>query len=179
MTKKVYKSDLTKVASDLTTRQIEKFFTKTPDDKIYTRPAKGGGTWNYVKGSYVITTLNSLFAYDWTFEIKSKTSVTEAEITGMVIVEGRLTGRVGDKLITKEQFGRAEVKYKKNSKETLDFGNDLKAAATDSLKKCASMFGLFADVYAPDDFYDYEILDEDREKSSSEARLSKLKEVQK
>ena len=34
----------------------------------------------------------------------------------------------------------------------LDFGNDLKGAATDSMKKCASMLGIASDVYGKAEF---------------------------
>ncbi len=39
----------------------------------------------------------------------------------------------------------------------LDFGNDMKAAASDALKKAASQLGIAADVYDPDEFIPYEI----------------------
>ena len=39
----------------------------------------------------------------------------------------------------------------------LDFGNDMKAAASDALKKAASQLGIAADVYDPDEFIAYEI----------------------
>ena len=47
----------------------------------------------------------------------------------------------------------------KDGEKLLDFGNDLKAAATDAKKKCASELGLFADVYAREDFFEADILD--------------------
>lgn len=39
----------------------------------------------------------------------------------------------------------------------LDFGNDMKAAASDALKKAASQLGIAADVYDPDEFIPYEV----------------------
>jgi recombination DNA repair RAD52 pathway protein len=37
--------------------------------------------------------------------------------------------------------------YRDRTKGTVDFGNDLKSATTDALKKCASEFGLASDVF--------------------------------
>lgn len=36
----------------------------------------------------------------------------------------------------------------------LDFGNDLKAASTDALKKCASLLGIASDVYGKSEYKD-------------------------
>lgn len=87
--------------------------------------------------------------------------------------------------IVREQYGRAEVKWQMepkldangktvmaNGKQVkqrkvdewsgkplpLDFGNDLKAAASDALKKCAAQLGIAADVYDPQEFVAYEII---------------------
>lgn len=153
-------SVLLKADSGLTIEQINKFFTATPRDKIKSRPAKGGGQWDYVSGSYVTQVLNSLFGFDWNFTIK--TSMDEALATartGVVVVLGRLEVRVGDRYIVKEQYGRKEIVYRKGTQDLLDFGNDLKAAATDAKKKCASELGLFADVYSQEDFFEIKVID--------------------
>lgn len=148
---------------DLSRNQVQAFFKKTPADKIKTRPGKGGGTWKYVDGGYVIFVLNALTGFDWNLEIE--TSVSEAlqvaTATGVCVVKGRLKLRLGDHYVEKTQFGRAEVKFKKGTeKQPLDFGNDMKAAATDALKKCSATFGLFSDVYNADDFRSLNIIEE-------------------
>lgn len=161
-----------KVESELTTEQIQKFFTKTPKDKIKTRPAKGGGRWNYVSGSYVTQVLNSLFGFNWSFEVI--TSMSEAMTvskSGTVVVQGRLKVKIGDEWVTKEQYGRKDVAYKKGTSDPLDFGNDLKAAATDAKKKCASELGLFADVYSQEDFFEVEITDNKDKIEDEKAKL--------
>lgn len=153
-------SEILKVESGLTRDQIQKFFSNTPESKIKERPAKGGGKWKFVSGSYVTQVLNSLFGFNWSFEVI--TTMQEAlatATTGTVVVQGRLKVKIGDEWITKEQFGRKEVAFKKGTKEALDFGNDMKAAATDAKKKCASELGLFADVYAQEDFFEAEIVE--------------------
>ncbi len=153
-------SEILKTVSGMTPQQIQKFFSKTPKEKIKSRPAKGGGTWDYVSGSYVTQVLNSLFGFDWSFTID--TSMEEAlktASTGTVVVKGTLRVKIGEVYVTKEQYGRKEVAFKKGTNEPLDFGNDLKAAATDAKKKCASELGLFADVYSQEDFFEAEIVD--------------------
>lgn len=170
--------DILKVESQLTTDQIQKFFSKTPDSKIKERPAKGGGKWKYVSGSYVTQVLNSLFGFKWSFEVV--TSMQEALTTaktGSIVVQGRLKVKIGEEWITKEQYGRKEVAFKKGTSDPLDFGNDMKAAATDAKKKCASELGLFSDVYSQEDFLEVKIIDQtdDKSRKKEEAR-SRLNE---
>lgn len=145
--------DLLKTVSPFSEKQLAVFYEETPKDKVQTRPAKGGGKWQYVATGYVIETLNRVFGYTWSFEVL--TTLEEAakvSASGTCVVKGRLTALVGSISLVKEQFGRCEVKYKKGTKDFLDFGNDLKAAASDALKKCASEFGLFRDIYHASDF---------------------------
>lgn len=171
--KSLTKDAILKVETGLNTDQVNKFFTATPKHKIKTRPAKGGGTWKYISGSYVTQVLNSLFGFNWSFEVL--TSMSEAlstANTGSIVVQGRLKVKIADEWITKEQFGRKEVMYKKGTKTPLDFGNDMKAAATDAKKKCASELGLFADVYSQEDFFEAEIV----ENKSPEEQKKELKE---
>ena len=158
---KIEKDAILKVESGLTLNQIQKFFTETPANKVKERPAKGGGTWKYVEGSYVTQVLNSLFGFMWQFEIltPSDQALDMAMKTGSVALQGRLKVKIGDDWVIKEQYGRKEVAFKKGTKDPLDFGNDLKAAATDAKKKCASELGLFADVYSQDNFFEAEIVE--------------------
>lgn len=174
-------SELLKVASGLTAKQIQRFFSETPKNKIATRPAKGGGEWKYVRGSYVTQVLNSLFGFNWSFTIDtSMTEALEVARTGSVVVKGTLTVKVGDHSVTKEQYGRKEVAFKKGTKEPLDFGNDMKAAATDAKKKCAAELGLFADVYSQEDFFEAQVIDaEILEAEQAIAQAKTTAEVQK
>jgi hypothetical protein len=144
--------------------QIQKIFNSTPARYKYDRPAKGGGTWTYIKSSYVRKVLDGVFGFNWNFDIE--TTLSEAfeiaKLTKVCVVKGTLTGKVnidGEWLeVRKTQFGRSEVKFKKNSTELLDFGNDKKAATSDCLKKCASLFGIGADVYEAGEFMEIEII---------------------
>ena len=132
----------------LFTEQLVHIMQATPPEHIYTRPAKGGGTWDYVTGVYVKKVLNYVFAWNWDFEVKEK------GVEGSLIwVLGRLTVRTkSGATIVKEQFGRADLKSKKDGSGYVDYGNDLKAATTDALKKCASELGIASDVYGKNEF---------------------------
>lgn len=133
--------------TDFNADQLLRIMQKTPTKHIYKRPAKGGGEWDYVTGTYVKKVLNYVFGWNWDFEIKAHG--TEGD---MIWVHGRLTVRTGDTAIVKEQFGRADCKRKKDGSGFLDYGNDLKAASTDALKKCAAELGIASDVYGKEEF---------------------------
>lgn len=174
---KVEKDAILKVESELTVGQIQKFFTATPKEKIKTRPAIGGGEWKYVEGPYVTQVLNSLFGFMWQFEVLTPTSdaLEMASKTGSIALQCRLKVKIGEDWVIKEQYGRKEVAFKKGTRDPLDFGNDLKAAATDGKKKCASELGLFADVYSQDNFFEAEIVENGISPSEIMAAVEKLK----
>lgn len=145
----------------LNSNQLSFILKKTPEKYLKARPAKGGGTWDYVSGGYVKKCLNLMFGWDWDFEI------TEQLIMhGEAIVKGKLTCRTNGRIIVKTQFGNKDIAYKKQSdqektanaeKIPLSIGNDLKAAATDCLKKCASELGIAADVYNKEEFREIQV----------------------
>lgn len=193
-------SQVTRTTSLLNQNQIQKIWNSTPERYKYTRPAKGGGSWTYVKGSYVRKVLDSVFGFNWSFDIE--TSLAEAfevaKMTGSVVVKGTLKGKVksdGEWVeLTKTQFGRADVKWKMTGQAPnrrrvideytgspipLDIGNDFKAATTDCMKKCASLFGIGADVYEADEFMAVEIIGSDEAKSSAKATKKKLEKMKK
>lgn len=174
---------VTRTQSLLNENQIQKIWNSTPERYKYSRPAKGGGNWTYIKSSYVRKVLDSVFGFNWSFDIE--TSLSEAfdvaKLTKSCVVKGVLTCRVksdGQWVdLKKTQFGRSDVKFKKDSQEPLDFGNDMKAATSDALKKCASLFGIGADVYEAGEFMEIEITgsDENSDRSKlTEARIRKL-----
>jgi hypothetical protein len=140
--------------------QIAFIMKATPARFIKQRPAKGGGTWQYVSGTYIRKVLNLMFGWDWDFEIISEHVYLEAK---EVVVKGRLTCRSGGRTITKMQYGNKDIIFKKGTTEPLSIGNDLKAAATDALKKCAAEIGIASDVYHPDEFNAIQVQDVTRE----------------
>lgn len=138
--------------NNLNEKQLAFILKRTPKQYIHTRPAKGGGQWEYVTGGYIQKVLNLMFGFDWDFEI-----LDEKILHGEAIVKGRLTCRSNGKQIVKTQYGNKDIIFKKEpdkdgNRIPLSIGNDLKAAATDALKKCAAQIGIAADVYNKMDF---------------------------
>lgn len=103
-----------------------------------------GGSVTYVEIAAYVNRLNEAFNYDWSFEITHQEVQWDAE---EVLVRGRLTA--GD--VSKEQIGTDSIKFKKETehipKNSVSIGNNLKSAATDALKKCATQLGIGLDLY--------------------------------
>ena len=155
---KVTSDELSKVENNLlNTQQLNFLLSPTPKAHIYDRPAKGGGTWKYVTGTYVKKVLNLMFGWDWSFEIIDHDVSIEYR---QVVVKGKLTVHSNGRDIVKMQFGRQDIKFRKGSDQPLDIGNDLKGATTDCLKKCASELGIASDVYAPNEFKAIKVIEE-------------------
>ena len=148
----------------LNTNQLNLLTKKTPAKYLMTRPAKGGGNWNYVTGSYMKKVLNLMFGFNWNFEVQEYKYDLDIK---QVFVLGKLTCTTGGQKIIKMQFGRSEIKFKTQwengkkttTKEPLDLGNDLKAATTDALKKCASEIGICSDIYGEAEFKELKVID--------------------
>lgn len=139
------------IKSPISNKQLLMILQRTPKEHVRQRPGKGGGTWDYVTGVYIRKVLNYVFGWLWDFQIIDKGKEGE-----QVWVSGRLTikNEKGEVLIIKEQFGGADIKFRKGTKSPLDYANDLKAAATDALKKCASELGIASDIYGKNEFRD-------------------------
>jgi len=108
-------------------------------DNIKQRKGNFGQTLDYIEASSVIQRLNDVLEGNWSFEIM-EFKIGEEE----VFVKGQLT--VGS--IVKQQFGGSQITRKKDSKEIICISDDLKAAASDSLKKCATLFGVGLSLYS-------------------------------
>ena len=117
---------------------------RTPLDMIDTREGAGGREFHYIRHQYVTETLNRMCGYDWNFEIVRE-RVDEDHIT----VLGRLTLHVRGHEITKEQYGSSDLKRVNSDNKPVSVGNDFKGAASDALKKCASLLGLGIDLSVP------------------------------
>lgn len=160
--------DLSLVESSLNERQLKIIVSKTPEKYVRSRPAKGGGTWDYVSGGYVKKLLNLAFGFESDFEITN-----QMVMHNEAIVQGKLTIRTNGKVIVKTQFGNKDIIYKKGTETPLSIGNDLKSAATDCLKKCAAEFGFVADIYNKLDFREVEITPENK----IESLLEEIKDL--
>ena len=153
--------------------QLQLLHKETPAKYVRERPAKGGGKWKYISGGYVKKTLNLMFGFNWDFEI-----IEQLVMHGECIVKGRLTVRTNGVTIIKNQFGNKDIIYRKlqdgeTERVPLSIGNDLKSAATDALKKCASELGIGADIYNKEEFESFQIVSEEEE----ENKYEKLKDL--
>ena len=128
----------------VTEAQRDFLMQRTPAHEVKKRKARGGKMVDYIEVGYVVEQLNKVFGFNWDFEIASREYIQEAD---EVIVEGRLTARANGHTITKQQFGGAGVKRFKRDNSPISLADDFKAAASDSLKKCASLLGVGLDVY--------------------------------
>lgn len=176
--------EMTKAENNiLNLKQLNFLLQPTPKNHVFQRPGKGGKDWDYVTGVYVKKVLHFVFGWDWDFEVKEYQVNMEIK---QCFVLGKLTVRSKGCPIIKMQFGRADIKMKTETREDesgktimardqygktypkkfptnipLDLGNDLKAATTDALKKCASELGVASDIYGADEFREIRIVEND------------------
>ena len=118
-----------------------------PFDKKFIKQRKGnfGAMLDYLETHVVIHRLNEAFAGNWSFEIAEYTQLEDE-----VVVLGRLTAEG----VVKQQFGSSKVTIAKSNGNSLCIGDDLKSAASDALKKTATLLGvglhLYGDIPASD-----------------------------
>ena len=107
--------------------------------EIKQRDGNFGKTIEYIEGHAVIKRLNDAFDGSWSFQVKSH-EILESEV--VVLGELKADG------IVKSQFGSSTVTRAKNSGDIVSLAGDLKAASTDCLKKCATLFGVGLHLYS-------------------------------
>lgn len=131
----------------LTERQTGIINAETPKALVKSKPGRGGKRVSYVEGGYVISKLNEAFSpLGWDFEVVEhgeSDRKTENNAEGEVWVRGKLTiiDHKNGYRVNKTQFGQHPIH------KNVPIGDAYKAAATDSLKKCASLLGIALDVY--------------------------------
>lgn len=109
-----------------------------PEEIVRTRKGAFGRDVSFVEAANYIRRLNDAFDSAWSWRIVSH------EINGSeVLVHGVLEG--GGQL--KHAFGGSAITTNKNTGEVVSTSDDLKAAATDALKKACSLFGIGLDLY--------------------------------
>jgi hypothetical protein len=115
--------------------QLEKPFAP---EQVKRRKGANGDVLDYIEGSAVIQRLNDCFDGEWIFDIQEH-RVYDDE----VVVLGKLTAQG----VSKTQFGKSRVTRRETDQSLVSLGDDLKAAATDCLKKCATLFGIALHLY--------------------------------
>lgn len=113
-----------------------------PFDTALLKSRKGafGNTFSYIEGAEYIKRLNEAFDGEWSFTIEHH-EIRDNE----VIVIGKLTA--GN--VTKMSFGGSSITVSRDG-EVISIADDLKAAATDALKKAASLLGVGLHLYSSD-----------------------------
>lgn len=140
--------------SPLQPEQIRSIRAKTPPVLIKERPGRGGKVFHYIPVEIVKRKLNFTFGYgNWTFKV-NKSEVIEDQWVVLGTLRVSFLDDRGNVKQTAEydNAGGKEIARTQRDNKPVDIGDDLKAAIADCLKKCASMTGLFADVYAPEDW---------------------------
>ena len=104
---------------------------------------KGFGNIDYVEVHSVIQWLNDAFKGDWSFEVVEYfVQEKEVVVLGKLIIRDLVNGD-----IIKMQWGSDDIKYKQGTTKMLSFGNNLKSASSDALKKCATLLGCGLHLY--------------------------------
>jgi hypothetical protein len=112
-------------------------------NQIKQREGMFGKTLDYIEGHAVIQRLNEAFESEWSFSILKNEVLKE---TDEVIVLGQLR----TDSVVKTQFGSSKITRAKANGEPISLADDYKAAATDCLKKCATMLGVGLHLYNGD-----------------------------
>ncbi|MBI4553800.1 MAG: hypothetical protein HY710_16155 [Candidatus Latescibacteria bacterium] len=109
-----------------------------PSDQIRRRKTALGTTLDYLETHTVIARLNETFGGLWSFKILDHKLLEDD-----VVVLGELTAEG----VTKQQFGTCELRQEGDEGVVLSMGDALKAAASDALKKAATLFGIGLHLY--------------------------------
>jgi len=112
-----------------------------PFDPAQIKQRRGrDGMLDYVEGHAVIARLNEAFEGKWSFEI-IRYDILEARDEILVL------GKLSAEGVVKMQFGVAQITRDKETREIISLGDDVKAAGTDALKKCATFLGVGLHLY--------------------------------
>ena len=128
----------TPVHDDDPARALEILGRPFGEDLIRNRPGSHGQTIRYVEGAEYVKRMIEAFGLDWSFEIVQH-QVLEHE----VLVLGRLRARN----FVRMAFGGTSITSAKETNEPVSLSDDLKAAATDAMKKAASFLGIGLHLY--------------------------------
>jgi len=130
---------------------------ETDSSIIEERVIGGGRSAKYVNAQETIKKLNYTFGYLWSHRLIGTPIINKNDIVVYGEMEVVFITGGSEIRISKGQAGGSQIKrYSKDDDsgkhsyqkgDVIDLANDVKAAISDSLKKCASEFGIFLDVY--------------------------------
>jgi hypothetical protein len=109
-----------------------------PPDTVKQRKGNFGNMLDYVDAVSVINRLNEALEGQWSFTIiDHRTDVDEMIVLGQMEIDG----------VIRQQFGGTQITRNKDSGVAVSLADDLKAACSDCLKKCAASFGVGLYLY--------------------------------
>ena len=110
-----------------------------PFDHTFT-DVRGGVELTYLTGEQVATRLNQVLGVGgWSFRVLRHDVNAEADEAWAL---GEIVAEIDGKRVIRQQFGSQKIKRSRSSGVPIDIGFDLKGAATDAMKKCASLLGV-------------------------------------
>jgi len=102
--------------------------------------SRGGATFTYITGEQCASRLNEVLGVGaWSFRVIRHDIHPEADEAWVL---GELTAVIDGQSVIRQQFGSQKLKRSRSTGAPLDLGFDLKGAATDAMKKCASLLGV-------------------------------------
>ena len=110
-------------------------------EQIKQREGNFGKMLDYVEAHAVIQRLNNAFESEWSFQVIKHEILKDSD---EVIVLGEL--KAGD--VVKTQFGSSRITRAKDTGNIISLADDLKAAATDALKKASTLLGVGLHLYS-------------------------------
>lgn len=109
-----------------------------PSEQVRQRKGAFGDILEYVEAAEVVQRLNEALEGEWSFAVLDhKVYDDEVVVLGQLSTNG----------VVKSQFGKSRITREKASQAVVSVGDDLKAAASDSLKKCATLLGVGLHLY--------------------------------
>ena len=111
-----------------------------PPELVKSRPGSFGNSLSYIEGHTVIGRLNEAFEGSWSFEIVSH-QILEEEVLVLAKFRAEAAG------VVKMSWGSSKITRNDRTGQQVSIGDDLKAAATDALKKAATLLGVGLSLY--------------------------------
>jgi hypothetical protein len=110
-----------------------------PEELIRTRKGAFGKDLSFVEAVHYIRRLNDAFESGWSWKIVShEANGSEIIVHGVLEAGGQ----------AKHAFGGSTITTNKTTGEVISISDDMKAAATDALKKACSLFGIGLEMYS-------------------------------
>ena len=176
------------VAATVNEAQFAVLTGKTPKWAIRYKP-KGGKQMPYVPHGYIRDVLNKAFGFDWDFRVLTAFDGKPYDLReqdegrktiNVLTVLGELTVRVHNPVeptdiiasIVKQEFGSQIWRSE------MEFGDALKGASSDALKRCGVSMGIALDLYYNDDAAKLAWELAEKERFEAEQKLQRLAEMQ-